>query len=85
MATVTIRNLDDDVVELARRRAKANNRSLEAELRTIITSAVRPLSPEELFRIADEIRASTRGRPQTDSGILQREGRDELDRRADRR
>ena len=84
MGTVTIRNLDDEVIERAKQRARAHNRSLEAELRTILTRELKPLSPEEFFRLADEIAERTRGRPQTDSAILQREGREWLDRKAER-
>ena len=80
MGTVTIRNLDDEVIERAKQRAKSHHRSLEAELRTILTRELKPLSAEEFFQLADEIRERTRGRPQVDSGILQREGRDWLDR-----
>jgi plasmid stability protein len=75
MATVTIPDLDDEVIERVRRRATAHNRSLEAELREIITREVKPLTAEEFFRLADEIAERTRGRPQTDSAILQREDR----------
>ena len=84
MGTVTIRNLDDEVIERAKQRARAHNRSLEAELRTILTRELKPLSPEEFFRLADEIPERTRERPQIDSGILQREGRDWLDAKAER-
>lgn len=84
VGTVTIRNLDDEVIERAKERAQQHNRSLEAELRTILTQELKPLSPAEFFRLADEIRESTRGLPQTDSGILQREGRDWLDAKAER-
>ena len=34
MATITVRNLDDAVYERLKREAKANHRSLEAEVRT---------------------------------------------------
>jgi plasmid stability protein len=84
MGTVTIRNLDDEVIERAKQRAKDHHRSLEAELRTILTREFKPLSPTEFFNLADEIRERTRGRPQTDSDILQREGRDWLDAKAER-
>lgn len=77
MGTVTIRNLDDAVIERAKQRAKGNNRSLEAELRAIITRELEPLSTTELFRAAREIRERNRGRPQTDSAILRHVGRDE--------
>jgi plasmid stability protein len=84
MGTVTIRNLDDEVIERAKQRAKSHNRSLEAELRTILTRELKPLSPAEFFRLADEIAERTRGIPQTDSAILQREGREWLDQKAER-
>jgi plasmid stability protein len=77
MGTVTIRNLDDVVIERAKQQARSNNRSLEAELRTIITHAFEPLSPETFFRAAREIRERNRGRPQTDSALLRHPGRDE--------
>lgn len=41
MANVTIRNLDDGVVEALKARAKENHRSLEAELRRILTDQIR--------------------------------------------
>jgi plasmid stability protein len=40
MATVTVRNLDDDVQRRLKRRAAANNRSMEAEARAILSAAV---------------------------------------------
>ncbi|WP_337589685.1 LuxR C-terminal-related transcriptional regulator [Ornithinimicrobium murale] len=40
MATVTVRRLDDDVRRLLRIRAATNNRSMEAEIRDILTQAV---------------------------------------------
>ena len=46
MASVTIRALDDDVVAALKRRAKANNRSLEAELRVVLARAVRGYDTE---------------------------------------
>lgn len=84
MGTVTIRDLDDEVIARAKERAQRHNRSLEAELRLALTREFKPLSPEEFFQLADDIRDQTRGRPQTDSGILQREGREWLDQKAER-
>jgi plasmid stability protein len=40
MAAVSIRNLDDQVVERLRVRAASNGRSMEAEMRAILTEAV---------------------------------------------
>ena len=43
MANLTIRNLDDVVVEKLKARAKENERSLEAEIRVLLTEmAERP-------------------------------------------
>ncbi|MFM7211610.1 MAG: FitA-like ribbon-helix-helix domain-containing protein [Actinomycetota bacterium] len=42
MADLSIRNLDDDVRELLRRRAAEHGRSMESEVRAILTEAVRP-------------------------------------------
>lgn len=84
MGTVTIRNLDDEVIARAKERAKRHNRSLEAELRTVLTREFKPLSPEAFFQLADEIAERTRGRPQTDGGTLQREGREWLEEKAER-
>ncbi len=76
MASVTIRNLDDDVVVALKQRAKANSRSLEAELRVVLVRAVRGYDAEEFLALADRIRAMTpKDRPQTDSVKLLREDR----------
>jgi plasmid stability protein len=48
MAQLTIRNLDDDVQAGLRVRAAQNHRSMEAEVRAILTLVVREASgPEE--------------------------------------
>ena len=76
MANVTIRNLDDEVVARLKARAKANNRSLEAELRDILTRSTESMTRRELRALAERIAAKTRDRPQTDSVVLLREDRD---------
>ena len=40
MATLTVRNLDDDVIDRLRLRAAENDRSVEAEVRALIRRAV---------------------------------------------
>jgi plasmid stability protein len=40
MATITVRNLDDEVQLRIKKRAAANNRSMEAEARAILSAAV---------------------------------------------
>jgi plasmid stability protein len=76
MASVTIRNLDDDVVAKLKVRAKANNRSLEAELRQLLSNAVSSSSPASFLELADRIAAMTPDVSQTDSTRLIREDRD---------
>lgn len=41
MATITVRNLDDEVQRRLKERAAANNRSMEAEVREVLAAAVR--------------------------------------------
>ncbi len=76
MANLTIRNVDDHVVERLKKKAKDNGRSLEAELRELLKQAAKRKSPEELLAIADRIAAMTPDVPQTDSAELLREDRD---------
>ncbi|MCP5374221.1 MAG: hypothetical protein H6907_21000 [Hyphomicrobiales bacterium] len=77
MANLTIRNLDDDIAEALKARAKAHNRSLEAEVRQILTDqALRPWRGAELVARAERIAAMTPDVPQTDSVDLVREDRD---------
>ena len=50
MAAVSIRDLDDDVKDRLRVRAARNGRSMEAEIRAILTAAVNePDSSQGLF------------------------------------
>jgi antitoxin FitA len=55
---VTISDLEDEVIEQHRARAKARGVSLDEELRDVLRRAVRP-SKEELLRRMDECRAMT--------------------------
>ena len=78
MANVTIRNLDDEVVKTLKAQAKAHNRSLEAELRQLLTEAAVLRKKRRAFRKeVDRIRKMTpKDRSQTDSVELLREDRD---------
>jgi plasmid stability protein len=67
MATVTVRHLEDAVVEALKERARANNRSLEGELRQILTDAARPLDVAELPARAEPVAAMSSAAGQTDS------------------
>ncbi len=78
MANLTIRNIDDGVVEQLKAQAKRNHRSLEAEVRTRLENSLSPSNRMmELRELADRIAAMTpRDIPQTDSVELIREDRD---------
>ncbi len=57
MASLTIRNLDPGIKERLRVRAAQHGRSMEAELRAIVTEAVEaPPRPQEI-NLYDRIRA----------------------------
>jgi plasmid stability protein len=58
MGQVIVRNLDDDVIERHRSRAKARGLSLEQELREVLTRAARP-DPDEYLAEMRRIRAMT--------------------------
>ena len=75
MASITVRNLDDDTVAVLKRRALDNNRSLEAEVREILRLAAGKPSRREIIAALEEVAAMTPAVPQTDSGELQALGR----------
>lgn len=50
MAAISVRRLDDGVVQRFRRRARASDRSLEAEIRHALVRAVRASSSAEIRR-----------------------------------
>jgi len=76
MATLTVRDVDDETATKLRQRAERHKRSFEAELRLILREAAQRPSPEELLAWADRIAAMTPDVPQTDSVILLREMRE---------
>ena len=78
MAQILIRGIGEDVVEYLRVRAKANERSVEAEARTILsTAAQRAKDRETGLRELEEIRRELNGGRMTgDSTDFIREDRD---------
>ena len=77
MANLTIRNIEDSVVERLKNKAAQSGRSLEAELREVLRQAATRKTREELLATADRIAAMTpKGVKQTDSAELIREDRD---------
>ena len=85
MATLTIRNIESKVVTALKRRAKANKRSLEAELRVIIGDAAF-VDHDFVLSEMRRIRAMTpKERAQTDSVEIIRQMRKERDEQLYRR
>ncbi len=74
MGQVLIRELEDEVIEALKERAKRNQRSLQGELKLIVTQAalVSQVDPALLARI-DALRNKLKGRKHTDSVKLLRE------------
>jgi plasmid stability protein len=75
VSTLTVRNVEDEVVAALKARAKRNNRSLEAEVRVLLREAVDRGSRTSLRELADRIAALTPKVRQTDSTELVREDR----------
>lgn len=75
MATVTIRNLDAAVVERLKTQARHNNRSLEAELRHLLTQAAAAMPEADRAALAERIRAMSGTLRFGDSTALIRKGR----------
>lgn len=77
MGNLTVRNLDDAVIDRLKRQAKANHRSLEAEVRHLLTRSVPGRLDMAAFREGTRrLAETTAGTPQTDSTLLIRESRD---------
>ena len=77
MGNLTIRNLDDGVIDRLKARAKANQRSLEGEVRHMLAEQVDRRSRMAGFRQRTQrLTSMTAGTPQTDSVTLLRVDRD---------
>ena len=77
MGNLTVRNLDDRVIAELKREAKQNERSLEAEIRHLLTQRVSNRLRVAGFRERSERLAETTAHTgQTDSTLLLREDRD---------
>ena len=75
MGQVIVRNLDDESIGALKARAAMHGNSLEQELRGILAQAVKP-GPKERLALADESRARTPGKRQSNSTALVREDRE---------
>ena len=77
MATITVRNVDDELVAALKAQAKANQRSLEGEIRHLLAQQVlRHARLEDFRERTARLAVLTAERPQTDSVLLLREDRD---------
>lgn len=84
MGQITVRKLDDELIRRLKARAAANNRSAEAEVRSIIEAAVgKPAAgnAEAAWEEMERLRKELEGRWTGDSTELIREGRDYLTRK----
>ena len=80
MATLTLKNLPDAVLELLRRQAERQHRSVNREAIAILEAAVQPATPVDAeARLAQihRVRITPRGRPITAAYVTRakREGR----------
>jgi plasmid stability protein len=75
MCQVLVRNLESDVIQAIKLRAKLKGKSLEQELREIIRRAA-PLTPEERVALSRKIRGMQTKPATLDSTDLIRETRD---------
>ena len=76
-ANLHVRNLDDDLVARLKRRARRHGRSTEAEHREILRQALANEDEPAFDKLSADLRKLTKGRKQTPSEELLREGRDE--------
>lgn len=76
MASLHVRNVDDELVVRLKQRAAEHGRSAEAEHREILRTALKTDSMN-FDELAAMLRAQTAGRKHTPAEILQRESREE--------
>ena len=79
MATINVRQLDDDVVNRLKCRATSNNRSLEGEVRHILECAAdddRAAKQAAFLAASDRLLRKTEDTRQTPAEALIREDRD---------
>ena len=76
MGQVLVRGLDDHVIESLKTKAALKGRSLEQELRDVLTAAA-PLTAEEKIALFRKIRAKSPSLKKFDIGAAIRAGRDD--------
>ena len=76
MASLHVRNVDDEIVARLKERAAKHGRSAEAEHRALLRDALE-VDGMGFDELAAMLRAHTAGRKHTPAEILQRESREE--------
>lgn len=76
MGQVLIRNLDDEVIESLRAKAKVKGRPLEQELREILTNAA-PFTAGERVKVAEWLQGRSKPMAESDFKAAIRWGRDD--------
>ncbi len=77
MASISVRNLDDELLGRLKRRAARHGHSAEAEVRDILRHALSSEAEVSFDDLAAELRALTAGRKHTPAEELLRESRKE--------
>ncbi len=75
MGQILVRDLNDEVIERLKDRARNDGRSLQSEVKLILEQAARA-DIRAARKLANDIRKSFKGRKLTDSADLIREDRD---------
>lgn len=75
--SLNLRNVDDELIQRLRRRAARHGRSVAAEHREILRQALAFEADPDFAELAAAVRRLTKGRKQTPSQVLLREGREE--------
>ncbi len=77
MAQLLVSDLDEEVYERLKQKAERNHRSLEAEVKSILETAARPIVTDldGVRARANDIRANLEGRIHSDSSEMIREDR----------
>ena len=75
--SLSVRNLDDELITRLKRRAARHGRSAEAEHREILRQALAAEAEPGFEELAAKLRALTKDRKHTPAEELAREGRDE--------
>mgnify|MGYP001312314930 FL=1 len=73
MAQLVVRNLDEELVALLKKRAAAHGRSAEAEHRLILEEALRAADRADIKDRLRRIRSATAARSAPDSGRISRD------------